>query len=155
LKDIPGEMLVQHRDFLLSVVESKDVPAVRTRAIERLDDLGARLDSNASITQRLARLLWEEPNDSIRVTLVNHLGNLMAGHRSENDFLFDAFATALSKDSCPKVRRLAADRLGFFFEPHRSLSALQAALGLELDNDVKKAIERGIGDARAARLRPN
>jgi hypothetical protein len=145
IADLPIDQVSQEVEFLFEVVRNRDeTDAVRFEAVHKLEEFGSRVPVNSPVTSRIADLLRFEPNEKIRYGLVASLGRLIAGHQSENEYLFEVFRSVLTTDSSPSMRTLAADRLGIFFESERSLPVLRVALRSEADQETRRGIERTI-----------
>lgn len=143
IQSIPTEAIEKVYPFLFEVAEGTDVDAVRSAAVEKLEDLALRDATGDWVTRRFCARLPLEPRAVIRYSILNSLGHVYMKHPETNSFCFDAIADRMVQDEAANVRANAARVLGYF-DRERALSTLRFALEQEKDPEVRTAIQRRI-----------
>jgi HEAT repeat protein len=147
IEEIPREQVHLFQEFLFEVAEGKEVPALRAAALDRLCQLCDRPIENEVVLPRLASLLTTDANPAVRARLAISLGTFQSQVGIADIFLVNTYKVVLMGDNNPKVRSIAAQRLGGLLEPMASLAALRAALPLEQEENVKKSLQSAIEEA--------
>jgi hypothetical protein len=136
------------RNFLLEVLEGKDVDSVRFAALDKLEECAKGQASTLWLASKLSERLGVEPRRVLRYGTLTALSHLYEDHPVENSFVFDIMVQSLSRDAEGSVRGNAASVLGVYFDSARAVPVLTSALEAEPDAKVRAEIERALIQAR-------